>query len=101
MVKLKILTQKKLCNLTENAVLPFKSTDAALNLFSSKLTDKEMNILSYELKHSIRPNFINKTDILSTFDFIHRSMSKDLKDQKDTEKVKTKISYLVNTYVNS
>ena len=42
-------------------------------------------------------NFINKTDILSTFDLIHRTMNKDLKDQKDTGKVNAKISYLTNT----
>ena len=45
--------------------------------------------------------FINKTEILSTFDFIHRTISKDLKDKKDTGGVKAKISYLAFTYVNS
>ena len=39
--------------------------------------------------------------MLSTFDFIHWTMSKDLKDQKETGEVKAKISYLANTYVNS
>ena len=39
--------------------------------------------------------------MLSTFDFIHRTMTRNLKDQKDTGEVKAKISYLVNTYVNS
>ena len=92
---------KKLLNLTQNTVLPFTSTNTVHNLPSSKLTDEEMNILRYVLKHSIEPNFMSKTDIHSTFDFIHRTMSKDLKDQKDTEEVKAKISYLANTYVNS
>ena len=97
-----ILThEKKLRNLTQNIVLPFTSTDTVLNLSSSKLTDEQMNILRYGLKHSIEPNLINKTDILSTFDFIHRTMSKDLKDQKYTIEVKAKISYLTKTYVNS
>ena len=40
-------------------------------------------------------------DILSTFNFIHRTMRKDLKDQKDTGEVKAKKSYLANTYVDS
>ena len=80
-LKSKILThEKKLRNLTQNTVLPFISTDTVRNLSSSKLTDEEMNIVRYGLKHSIEPNFINKADILSTFDFIHRTMSKDLKD---------------------
>ena len=102
MVKLTILThEKKLHNLTQNTVLPFTSTGTVLNLSSLKLTDEEMNILRYGLKHSIEPSFMNKMNILSTFDFIHWTMSKDLKDQKDTGEVKAKISYLVNTYVNS
>ena len=102
MVKLTILTdEKKLRNLTQSTVLPFTSTDTVLNLSSSKPTDEEMNILRFGLKHSIEPNCINKTDILSAFDFIHRAMSKDLKDQKVTGEVKAKISYFATTYVNS
>ena len=102
MVKSTILThEKKMHNLMQNTALPFTLTDMVLNLSSSKPTDKEMNILRCGLKHSIEPNFINKTDILSRFDFIHQTMSKDLKDQKDTGELKAKISYLANTYVNS
>ena len=53
MVKSTMLThEKKLCNLTQNTVLPFTSTDTVLNLSSSKLTDEEMNILRYGLKYS-------------------------------------------------
>ena len=101
-VKSTILThEKKLRNLTQNTALPFISTDTVFNLSSSKLTNEEMNILRYGLKDSIEPNFINKTDILSTFDFIHRTMSKNLKDQKDTGEVKSKTSYLANIYVNT
>ena len=40
-------------------------------------------------------------DILSTFNFIHQAMRKDLKDQKDNGEVKAKKSYLANTYVDS
>ena len=40
-------------------------------------------------------------DMLSTFNFIHQTMRKDLKDQKDTGEVKAKKSYLANTYVDS
>ena len=100
MVKSRILThEKKLLNLTQNTVLPFTSTDTVLNLSSSKLNDQEIDFLRYGLKHSVEPNFINKTDILSTFDFIHQTMSQDLKDEKDTGKVNARMSYLANTYV--
>ena len=88
-------------NLTQNTVLPFTSTDTVLSLSFLNVTDEKMNVLRYGLKHSVEPNFINKTDILSAFDFMHRAMSKVLKDQKDNGEVKAKISYLANTYVNS
>ena len=39
----------------------------------------------------IEPNFISKTDLLTTFDFTHRAMRKDLKDNRDTAEVKAKI----------
>ena len=38
--------------------------------------------------------------MLTTFDFIHQSMSKDLKHEKDTVEVKAKMSYLAN-YANA
>ena len=40
-------------------------------------------------------------DILTTFDFIHPMMAKDLRDEKQSGKVKTKISNLAHSYVNS
>ena len=39
--------------------------------------------------------------MLSTFDFIHRAMNKDLRDNRDAGEVKAKLSYLANSYVNS
>ena len=53
------------------------------------------------MKHSVEPIHIDKTDIFPTFDFIHQSMSKDLKHEKDAGKVKAKMSYLANSYVNT
>ena len=53
------------------------------------------------MKHPIETRFINKTDLLTTFDFIHRAMNKDLKDNRDAGEVKAKLSYLANSYVNS
>ena len=39
--------------------------------------------------------------MLTTFDFIHRAINKDLKDNRDAGEVKAKLSYLANSYVNS
>ena len=40
-------------------------------------------------------------DILKTFDFIHSAMTKHLRDEKQSGEVKTKISNLAHSYVNS
>ena len=73
MVKLTIKThEKKLKNLTKNSMLPVTSTDTLLNLLSVKLTEEELGILKYGLKHPFESRFINKTDVLTTFDFIHQ-----------------------------
>ena len=101
MVKVTIKThEKKLKNLTKNLVLPLTPTETVLNLSSIKLTEEELGVLKYGLKHPIEPRFINKTDVLTTFDFIHRAMNKDLKDNRDAGEVKAKLSYLATSYFN-
>ena len=82
-------------------MLPFTPVEAVLNLSATRLTDVELEILKNGLKHSIEPLYINKTDVLITFDFIHRSMSKYLKHEKDAGEVKATIFYLANNYVNA
>ena len=102
MVNLTVRThEKKLKNLTRNVVLRFTPTDTVINLSKKKLTEEELDILEFGIKHSIEPLRINKTDVLTTFDFIHRAMIKDLQDVKEVGEVKAKMSYLANTYVNS
>ena len=82
-------------------MLPFTPTDTVLNLSSIKLREEDLGILKYGLKHPSEPRFINKTDVLTTFDFTHRAMSKDLKDNRDAGEVTAKLPYLANSYVNS
>ena len=45
--------EKKLKQLTRNVVLPFTPAETALNLSGTRLTDDELEILKYGLKHSI------------------------------------------------
>ena len=65
------------------------------------LTTEELELLKYGLKHHIQPLQVNKTDILTTFDFIHRAMTKGLRGEKQSRQVKTKISNLAHIYANS
>ena len=59
----------------------------------SQMTE-ELELLRYDFKHPIELLQVNKTNILTTFDFIHRVMTKDLRDEKQSAEVKTKISNL-------
>ena len=93
--------EKKLRNLTKNVTLPFRDTETVHNLSNVTLTTEELELLKYGLKHPIHPLQVNKTDTLTTFDFIHRAMTKDLRDEKQSGEVKTKISNLAHSYVNS
>ena len=61
------------------------------------LTTEKLELLKYGLKHHIQP----LTDILTTFDFIHRAMTKGLRGEKQSRQVKTKISNLAHIYANS
>ena len=65
------------------------------------LTTEELKLLKYGLKHPIHPLQVNKTDILTTFDFMRHAMTKDLRDEKQSSEVQTKISNLAHSYVNN
>ena len=93
--------EKKLKNLTKNVTLPFTDTETVHNLSNFNLTTEELESLKYGLKHPTHSLQVNKMDILSTFDFFHGTIPKDLRDQKQSGKVKTKISNLTHSYVNS
>ena len=45
------------------------------------LTTEELDVLKYGLKHLIHPLQINKTDALTTCDFILRTMTKNKKQR--------------------
>ena len=74
--------QKKIRNLTKNIALPFTHNETIHNLSTLMLTTEEL-------------------DVLKTFDFILRTMTKDLKNEKQSGELKAKISNLANTYVNN
>ena len=68
--------------------LPFTS-DEAIKIFSRyKLTEAETSILKFGLKQPIEPKTLIKTDILSTFESIHRTLSRDLKYENQSGELK-------------
>ena len=57
--------------------------------------------MKYGLKHPIEPKHLLKTDILATFEQIHRPLSRDLKDERNPGELKAMISNLANVYWSS
>ena len=53
------------------------------------------------LKHPTEPKHLLKTDILATFEQIHHSLSRDLKDERKSGELKATISNLANMYWSS
>ena len=93
--------ERKLRNLTKSLSLPFTAADTVHNLSSKLLTTDELEVLMYRLKYPIHPLQIKKTDTSTTFDFIHRAMTNDLKDKKHSGELKTKMLQLANSYANA
>ena len=91
--------EKKLRNLTKNHYLPFHHDEVITNRSSYTCTDEENELLKNGLQHAIPPKFIQKTDIYTSFDTIHRVMKKDLKSQAKSIELKSEISLLASTYI--
>ena len=91
--------EKKFKNLTKNSVLPFTSDEVFTSLSSVVLNAAQLNVLKDGLTHSICPPSINKTEIFACFELISKRMLKNLKENKDTGKLVTKMSHLAHTYV--
>ena len=62
--------QKNIRNLTKNIELPFTHNETIHNLSTITLTTEELDVLKYGLKHPIHPLHVNKTDVMTFFDFI-------------------------------
>ena len=54
--------------------------------------------MKYGLKHPIEPKHLLKTNILATFEQIHRSLSRDLKDERKSAELKAATSNLAKVY---
>ena len=59
---------------------------------------EEKDLLQNGLQYAIPPVRLNKTDIFATFELIGRCLLKNLKDSKDSGKVKAELSHLANSY---
>ena len=65
-------------------------TETVNNLSYITLTAEIVETLKSGSKNSNHPLQVNETNVLTTFKSAHRTMTKDLKDEKKSGKVKTK-----------
>ena len=62
---------------------------------------EELNILKFGLNHSLPPLKLRKTDVLVSFEMIHRFLREDLKNDADKPTLKAQLSHLANSYVHN
>ena len=82
--------QKKLSSPKKNVTLPFTDAETVQILPNVTLTWETFQRL-----------LVNKTDILTTFGFMHLTMTKDFRYENESGEVKTKTSRLAHSHVNS
>ena len=90
--------EKKLVQLSHNGVLPFKASEVITNLSSVSLSDAELDLLKNGLQFAIEPPFINKTDIFTSFEILHRVFTQEVKDFEANQELRTELSYLAKNY---
>ena len=91
--------QKKLSSLTRDCNLPiFTANETITNLTQYKLSQEESDLLKAGLYFSIQPDKIQKSEIFTTFEKIHRSFLNNLKSEETKSQIKAHLSYLANIY---
>ena len=80
--------QKNIRNLTNNIALPFIHNETIHKLSTTTLTIEELHVLKSGLKHPTHPLHVNKTHVLTPFEFILKTMTKDLKHEKKVVNLK-------------
>ena len=95
---------KKLKGLTRFKTLPFKAEETVTNISSVKLTSEQLGVLKNGLTHSICPPsapYINKSDVYTCFELIHRSVLRNIIDKGRTGIIKATLSQLAHSYIAS
>ena len=97
--KLLFTQQKKLSSLTRGYSLPiFTANETITNLTHYELYQEESNLLKADLYFSIQPDEIEKSEIFTTLEKIHRSFNNNLKSEETKSQIKAHLLYLANSY---
>ena len=77
------IQHKKLSSLTRNCGIPtLTSNETITNLTQYELSQEESNLIQAGLYYSIEPDKIQKSEIFTTLEKIHRSFIKNLKSEE-------------------
>ena len=91
--------QKRLSSLTKDCSLPiFAANETITNLTHYELSQEESDLLKAGLYFSIQLLKIQKSEIFTTFEKIHRSFINNLTSDKTRSQIKAQVSYLANSY---
>ena len=77
----------------------FTANETITNLTKYELTQEESDLLKASLNFSIQPDKIQKSEIFTTFEKIHRSFLNNLKSEETKSQTKADLSYLSNSYL--
>ena len=89
----------KLSSLTRGCTLPiFTANKSITKLTQYELYQEESDLPKAGLPFSIQPDKIRKSEILTTFEKIHRSFINNLKSEETKIQIKAHLSYLANFY---
>ena len=75
----------------------FTANETITNLTKYELTQEESDLLKASLNFSIQPDKIQKSEIFTTFEKIHRSFLNNLKSEETKNQIKAHLSYLANS----
>lgn len=90
--------ERKLRNLTNNAIVPFTKDEVISNLSTYTLSNDESDLLTNGLNYAIPPSRISKTDVFTSFEMISKFATTKLKKEELAGELKSELSYLANNY---
>ena len=77
------------------------ANETITNLTQYELFQEESDLLKAGLYFSVQPDTIRKSEIVTTFEKIHRSFFNNLKSEETRSQIKAHLSYLANSYFHN
>ena len=79
----------------------FKANETITNFTQYELSQEETNLLKVGLYFSIQPDKVQKSELFTTFQKIHRSFINNLTSEETNSPAKVQLSYLANSYFSN